>query len=274
MTTLRVFPRRTNMTPTDDMAFIGNPPLDLWRPQADEVHISVTFTWDIKEGERLAEAWRCYYPVVKSGGPALGDTPNEFIPGRYVKPGITFTTVGCNSKCPWCLVPEREGQLRETVDFAPGYIVQDNNLLQASRGHIERVFSMLSAQCQPACFAGGFEANRVDDWLVERLRSLRIHHIYLAADTDASLGPLERAMGKLRKLNRNQLRVYVLVGFCGEPMDKAEARLRRVWELGGLPFAQLYQPADRYIKYPQDWRNFARSWSRPAIIRAMMTKEK
>lgn len=34
---LRVFPRRTDMTPTDDMAFIGNPPLI--RPEADEVQL-------------------------------------------------------------------------------------------------------------------------------------------------------------------------------------------------------------------------------------------
>ena len=44
--TIRVFPRQTAMTPTDELAFVGDPPLSLWRPSADEVHVSVTFTWD------------------------------------------------------------------------------------------------------------------------------------------------------------------------------------------------------------------------------------
>ena len=42
------------MTPDDDMAFVGQP--GLFRPDTDEVHISVTFTWDIEDGIRLQKA--------------------------------------------------------------------------------------------------------------------------------------------------------------------------------------------------------------------------
>ena len=55
---IRVFPRRTAMTPTDDLVFVGWPPLI--RPTAQEVHISVCFTWDIKLGLKLADAWNQY----------------------------------------------------------------------------------------------------------------------------------------------------------------------------------------------------------------------
>jgi hypothetical protein len=41
---IRVFPRRTSLTPTDEYAFVGEPPM--LRPEADEVHVSCTFTWD------------------------------------------------------------------------------------------------------------------------------------------------------------------------------------------------------------------------------------
>ncbi len=51
MRLIRVFPRRTSLTPTDSMSFIGDPPTIL--PEADEVHVSVTFTWDINEGHLL-----------------------------------------------------------------------------------------------------------------------------------------------------------------------------------------------------------------------------
>jgi len=43
MSLVRVFPRRTQATPDDDLAFIGPPPLFL--PQIQEIHISVAFTW-------------------------------------------------------------------------------------------------------------------------------------------------------------------------------------------------------------------------------------
>ena len=69
MNIIRVFPRKTSMTPDDDYAFVGDPPL--WRPKADEVHVSVCFTWDIEEGHRLQEAWSQHYPAVKLGGPAI-----------------------------------------------------------------------------------------------------------------------------------------------------------------------------------------------------------
>lgn len=144
---LRVFPRKTNMTPNDPYSFVGDPPL--WRLDADEVRVSVTFTWDVKEGERLKEAWSQYYPVVKIGGPAMGNGADYmpsvyndyFTPGMYVKPGVTFTSRGCNNCCPWCLVPETEGRLR-TIPIVPGYIEQSNNLLQCPASHRRSVFQM------------------------------------------------------------------------------------------------------------------------------------
>ena len=84
MTILRVFPRRTNATPDDDLAFVGDPPLPAFRPEADEVHVSCTFTWDRHEAERLQHAWTLYYPNVKLGGPAYDDPGGEFVLGRYV----------------------------------------------------------------------------------------------------------------------------------------------------------------------------------------------
>lgn len=46
----RVFPRRTNATPTDALAFVGDPPM-LALPAVDEVHVSCTFTYDRAEAE-------------------------------------------------------------------------------------------------------------------------------------------------------------------------------------------------------------------------------
>jgi len=265
MKVIRVFPKRTSLTPDDSLCFVGDPPL--FRPQADEVHVSVTFTWDIAEGQRLAEAWGNHYNVVRLGGPALGSPCNEFEPGQYIRRGVTFTTRGCNNHCSWCFVPKREGRLTEYRNFAPGNIIQDNNVLQASRPHLRRVFAMLKAQ-KAAVFSGGLDARLVDDWLVEELRGLRINQLFLAADTQGALKPLGRALRKLSGLGRRKLRVYTMLAFNGETLSEAEARLETVWELGGMPFAQLYQPPDHWIEYSREWKRLARRWSRSAIMKA------
>jgi len=52
-------------------------------------------------------------------------------------------------------------------------------------------------------------------------------------------------------------------------MRKNEARAIVVCEAGMMPFVQLYQPIDApRIEYSEDWRKFARLWSRPAFYMA------
>jgi len=278
MSIIRVFPRKTSMTPTDELAFVGDPPLgkqlalfeklSLPRPEADEVHVSVTFTWDKEEGKRLADAWGEYYPVVKLGGPAITGSNGDFTPGRYVKPGVTFTSRGCPNHCPWCLVPLHEGPLR-LLDIAPGHIIQDNNFLATPQAHRLAVYEMLREQPRAAVFSGGLESSLVTDEIAGELQSIRIHSVFLAADTDAALGPLQAAIDRLSflRLRSNKMRCYVMIG-RGETIEQAEQRLEAVWEIGCLPFSQLYQPPEHYIKYPREWRDLNRKWSRPAAIRA------
>ena len=261
---VRVFPRRTALTPTDDMAYVGDPPMFL--PEADEVHVSVTFTWDIPEGERLVKAWGQYYPV-KVGGPAMGSRANGFEPGLYVRNGVTFTSRGCNNQCPWCLVPPREGRLTEITDFAAGNRVQDNNLLQCSRSHLDKVFTMLRTQ-RAVEFTGGLDARLVTGEIADDIRGLRLKQIFLACDTDNGLGPLERAI-KVLQLPRDKVRCYVLLAF-GTTIDQCEERLRAIWRVGAMPFAQLYQPPERYIDYSQEWRQLQRTWCRPPAMKAHM----
>ena len=267
MTIVRVFCRKTSLTPVDPLAFVGDPPL--FRPEADEVHVSVTFTWDMAEGRRLGNAWAQYYPTVLLGGPAFGDRPNGFSPGMYVREGVTFTSRGCNNRCPWCLVPGREGKLR-LLPIAPGHIVNDNNFLQCPAEHRERVYEMLRQQPKAAIFSGGIDARLVTEQIAEEVKGIRIDSLFLAADTVAAIPVLAKAVKHLPFLGREKLRCYVLIGYGGETVGQAEARLRLLWGVGVLPFAQLYQPVDGYLRYSREWRALARTWSRPAAMRTLM----
>ncbi len=265
MKIIRVFPRRTSLTPTDDMAFIGDPPMI--RPDADEVHVSVTFTWDVADAHRLAAAWAQYYRHVYVGGPAVRSDAGFCKSGRYIKAGVTFTSRGCDNDCPWCLVPRIEGKLREMESFPLGNIVQDNNLLQCSAGHQTRVFRMLRTQSRIQ-LGGGLDARLITQDIADQIRGLRIYQLFLACDTAGSLKMLRRAVARLA-MPRDKMRCYVLIGFDGETISQATARLEDVWAAGCMPFAQLYQPADQWIDYPKEWRDLNRNWSRPAIMRTM-----
>ena len=96
----RVFPRRTNATPDDALAFTTPPPKIL--PDIDEVHISVAFTYDIPKAEQLAEAWHKTGLPVKMGGPAFNEAGGDFIPGLYMKKGYVITSRGCPNRCWFC----------------------------------------------------------------------------------------------------------------------------------------------------------------------------
>jgi hypothetical protein len=268
MKIIRVFPRRTSFTPTDDYVFVGDPPMI--RPEADEVHVSCTFTWDIAESKALAEAWSQYYPTML-GGVAIHSPADGFTPNLYVRNGVTFSTRGCNNHCPWCLVSWREGELR-LLEIKEGYIIADNNLLQAPQSHTDAVFQMLGQQKKAAIFSGGLDARLITDSIADQLRSLRINQLFLACDTEGSLKPLRLATDRLKGLGRDKLRCYVLLAYNGETIQQAEDRLVKVWEAGCMPFAQIYQPPERKkIEYPKAWRDLARTWSRPAAMKARMS---
>ncbi|KKK96436.1 hypothetical protein LCGC14_2662800, partial [marine sediment metagenome] len=77
MRIIRVFPRRTKATPTDPLVYCGPP--DLFA-EADEIHISVAFTWDLPEAEKLVREWH-NIAHVKIGGPATGESGGDFVFG-------------------------------------------------------------------------------------------------------------------------------------------------------------------------------------------------
>ena len=264
---IRVFTARTSYTPDDDYAFVGMPPIVI--PEHDEIHVSCIFTWERELAENLAFQWegRTNKPVLL-GGPAFGSPVEGFTPGLYIKRNIIFTTRGCNNNCPWCVVPKLEGKLTE-IPICEGNVIQDNNFLQASRAHKNKVFEMLKTQRQ-ICFRGGLEPDLIDDHFVEAVRGLRISELWLACDTDSALRNFKRACAKLTTagFNRNKIRCYALIG---DDMDKNEARLREIYHAGAMPFAQLYRaPEEHKTEYSPEWRAFARQWQRPAATAAHM----
>ena len=269
MRILRVFPKRTSFTPTDDLTFVGPPPMAEFIPEHDEVHVSCTFSWDMDAAEDLAFQWEgATRAPVKLGGPAYHSPCDDFTPGLYVKRGIIFTSRGCNNNCPWCGVRDIEGKLRE-LPVVEGNVIQDNNFLQCSRQHKDKVFDMLRSQ-RGIEFRGGLEADLIDDHFMQNVTSLRIREFWLACDTDAQLPRFKEACRKLTAagFNRDNIKCYSLIG---RDMEAEEARNREIYYAGAMPFSQLQRDFSRKkTEYSREWNLFEKIWQRPAYIKAHM----
>ena len=239
----------------------------MFTPEVDEVHISVTFTYDREKAEKLAYQWEVLGVPVKVGGPAYDDPGGEFEPGMYIKRGYTMTSRGCNNNCWFCMVPKREGGIRE-LKITDGYNLLDSNLLQCSDEHINAVFDMMARQSQKPLFTGGLEARQLKSWHCKRLKEIGTRRAYFAYDTPDDLEPLIEA-GKMMMeagftRSSHALCCYCLVGYKGDTFEKAEKRILQAMEAGFTPFAMLYR--DKQGNVEKEWTKFQREWARPAII--------
>jgi len=266
---IRVFPRKTKATPDDALSYFGPP--DFFA-EADEVHVSVTFTYDKATAEQLAEQWRHVAPV-KIGGVAYEDDSLEFIPGRYIKPGYTITTRGCPRRCWFCGVWKKWPTVN-VLPIYPGWNVLDDNLLAAPRDHVEAVFAMLREQGRRVEFTGGLEALSLQDYQVDLLASLKPRpNMFFAYDPQDKFETLEDAARRLLAAGftreSHRLRSYCMIGYPKDTFALAEHRLQQLVSVGFTPFAMLWRPdtpsQEKHAPGPE-WRAFQRRWARPAII--------
>jgi len=260
---IRVFPRKTNATPDDELSFVGYPSMFA---EADEVHISVVFSWDLPEAERLEKEWRYVVPV-KIGGPATGQRGENFISGMYLKKGYVITSRGCNNRCWFCSVWKREGETIRELPITEGWNVLDDNLLACSENHVRAVFSMLAKQKRRPYFTGGLEAAKLKPWHIEEFVKLKPAEMFFAYDTPDDYEPLCEA-GKLLIAAGfkicHPLRAYVLCGYPNDTFEKAEKRFIDCMKANFLPMAMLYR--DKIGKLDDDWVRFVRLYIRPAAM--------
>jgi hypothetical protein len=272
---IRVFPRKTKATPDDEMAWFGPPTIQALKLEPDEVHVSVTFTYDKAKAEQLAEDWRPLGVPVKIGGVAYGDNSLEFIPGRYIKPGYTITSRGCPRRCWFCGVWKKWPEAN-ALPIHDGWNVLDDNLLACKRDHVEAVFAMLRRQKRRVAFTGGLEALSLQDYQVDLLASLKPKPaMFWAYDPGDAFETLEYAARRMLQAGftreSHRLQSYCLIGYPKDTMAAAEKRLTDLLSIGLTPYAMLWQPetpSQEKHAPGEEWRAFTRRWRRPAIIHA------
>jgi hypothetical protein len=231
------------------------------------VDISCTFIWDKPECERLVESWKNAGYFVSLGGPAYESPACEFVPGRYLKKGYVITSRGCPRTCWFCFVPRREGKLRE-IEITDGWNVLDNNLLACSNQHIKKVFKMLKHQPKRPVFTGGLDSKFLRQDIAEQLYDIKTERLFLAYDDPGDWEPLVTAARILFRSGftskQHKVFAYVLIGYPGDSMNRAEKRLQATLDLGVIPFAMLYQAGQD--RGDIEWRRFQKVWCRPRLI--------
>lgn len=188
---------------------------------------------------------------------------------------IGFLTRGCIRKCPWCVVPKKEGHIRPYRTWqeikrpdSRDIVFMDNNVLACPHG-LEQIDNM-GGQDVRVDFNQGLDARLITDEVAKMLSRLKwISCIRMSADTDAMLDVVLAAAERLNKYGMKPWRlfVYVLV----QDIPSAERRVLKLREIGADPFAQPYRDFTNNIEPPQEQRDFARWVNDKAIFNTVKT---
>lgn len=259
--------------------------------EPDVVYISCVFTWN----RSRALSASTFYPNadIRFGGSGFNLSTKLAYEVEHSKPDYTlyphadfslgFTTRGCIRKCPWCIVPEKEGGLRahspleEFVEPKFGKIVLlDNNLL-AYEEH-SKILKRLIVLKKKVCFSQGLDIRLVTEENAKLLSRIKYYNqrfkrrqLYFAWDLPETEPAVKQGIQTLLDagIRASHLMFYVLM--CFNTTYKQDLhRLNTLIRLGVKPYVMLYNNIKgtyqvhmkrwiehRYYKY-YSWETFDR----------------
>lgn len=250
-----------------DRVFLNNGSTDY-----DKIYISCIYS---KDAEELLKQTRLSNCDIEMGGYGINDKqlPYEIehiIPdyGLYdIDYSIGFTSRGCIRKCPWCIVPKMEGNIRDHAPISeflhPHHnklILWDNNFLASPRWK-ENLRCIIDLDLKVS-FNQGLDIRLIDKENANLLSKCKYRsanfkepRLYFSWDDQklCSERDVEDGIWELRKagIRTDHLMFYVLCGYntnFGEWFD----RFNRLVELGVDPFVMPYHKGDQQLN------NFAR----------------
>jgi hypothetical protein len=178
-----------------------------------------------------------------------------------------FLTRGCIRKCEWCVVPQKEGILKQNADIEEfisdkkSAILMDNNALASVWG-LKQIEKIINLKIK-IDFNQGLDAriicNNID--IVKLLSKVKwLNQLRMACDTNDQLEYIIKSTQLLRKYNCKPINyfVYMLV----TDIDSALYRAREMKKLKLKPYAQAYrnyeaneQKISKEIKHFCRWIN-------------------
>lgn len=253
--------------------------VEWWIPMLewDRVYSSKVFTFTPEE--------MLLPPDTIRGGTGYGvyeDLPEEIdamFPDYSIYPdvdyAIGFLTRGCIRRCPWCVVPRKEGGIRPYRTWqeikrpdSRDIVLMDNNILACPHG-VEQLESMVGQKVR-IDINQGLDARLITDDIAALLSKLKwIRHIRMACDTDAMLPVVLAAIEKLKQYGvpASKVFVYTLV----QDIESAERRVLALRAAGADPFAQPYRDFEKNLPPTDEQRSFARWVNHKAVFKTVDT---
>ncbi|MBQ1528509.1 radical SAM protein [Candidatus Saccharibacteria bacterium] len=164
---------------------------------------------------------------------------------------IGFLSRGCIRKCPWCVVPRKEGEIRqyaslETVSCGRRNVVlMDNNFLANDPAFIREQVDISVRMKLRLDFNQGLDARLVNEENARLLCRVKwMNYIRFSCDTQAAIAPVIKAMATLRASGyRKEFFIYFLAIDAEETHDRI---MRVIGADTGIvtPFVMPYRNLD------------------------------
>jgi len=191
--------------------------------QADITYASCVFTWNQKREVTVPDG-----AIIGGAGFDLkAELPPEVehvMPDYGLYPDVDFsmgfTSRGCIRKCPWCIVPEKEGAIKpwaRLYDFWDRHhrkiVLLDNNILAAPNWR--QTMEDLIAEGLEVDFRQGLDIRLLNEENIDYLKRVRVKELRFAFDDIAYEKSLRRGIELLlgNGLGSRKLSFYFLYGF-------------------------------------------------------------
>lgn len=193
-----------------------------------------------------------------------------------------FLTRGCPNKCPWCVVPKKEGAIRPYMDVdeiaiegRTKLVLMDNNILAAGDYAVEQLEKII-ARGYRVDFNQAMDARLVTDDFAKLLAKVKWinRRIRFGCDTPGQIKSVEEAMARI---NAHGFKgEYFLYTMLNDDFDECYHRLSYWWKRNRetrethtnyvYPYAQPYRdPNKRSHDIPQ-WQRDMATWVNKHMI--------
>ena len=178
----------------------------------DKTYVSIIFDWNKEQAKQ--------YPNAEIGG--SGYDLKKTLPSEIerIKPRINigFTTRGCIRKCPFCIVPEKEGKIRVVGDIYDIWDGQskeiellDNNIMGIEK-HFVKIWGQIKKE-KLKLRENGLDIRLLDKKKAKILSSIKHYDYHFAFDNMQDKPFVEKGIKLLKEVGIKKSCFYVLVGF-------------------------------------------------------------
>jgi hypothetical protein len=250
---------------------------EIFEPDYDIVYASAIFKWSQNCVSDMKREWP--NSIIGGTGTSSKVTTEEIVGDftgcdyeiyPWFKPSIGFTQRGCRLNCSFCVVPQKEGKVKEVTtineiwrgDGHPRQIhLLDNDFFGQPRWR-ERCEEIIEGNFA-VCLNQGINVRLIHKDGANMLAKTRYsddqfkrRRIYTAWDNRRDEDIFLRGIGLLLDagIKPQAIMVYMLCGYWpGETMDDVMYRFEKMKAIGLLPYPMVYDNKNTTLKKFQRW---------------------